>query len=151
MLEISKSRVRLHSVEGRTQWQLSVREKLQRAAEWLLWVGLCCRSLRKFTDVFSYETPLQRLSYPVAPSISLPFHLSCSCVWDRCGTPFFFFRLFFLIFFCCLSKEHEKLDAVLTCPKKMKKLTVDTFIKNSQKVLWSCQKTSLKVVCRQLL
>lgn len=43
---------------GCEQWQLSVRQRLQRSAEWLLWVILCCRSLRKFTDVFSYETPL---------------------------------------------------------------------------------------------
>lgn len=45
-------------VGGCEQWQLSVRQRLQRSAEWLLWVILCCRSLRKFTDVFSYETPL---------------------------------------------------------------------------------------------
>lgn len=89
------------------QWQLSVRQQLQRLTEWLLWVRLCCRSLRKFTDVFSYETPLRRLKYPVAPSISfshfshfslsifpvlaLSFPCSLSCVWDRCGTNFSFF------------------------------------------------------------
>lgn len=94
-------------IGARVQWQLSVRQRLQRLTEWLLWVGLCCRSLRKFTDVFSYETPLQRLKYPVAPSISLShfshfslsifpvlalsFPCSLSCVWGRCGTNFSFF------------------------------------------------------------
>lgn len=68
--KISETKVGLCVLGGCEQWQLSVRARLQRLAEWLLWVILCCRSLRKFTDVFSYETPLWRLKYPVAWSTS---------------------------------------------------------------------------------
>lgn len=134
MLETGECGVGLQCTRGWVQWQLSVRQGLQRLAEWLLWVRLCCRSLRKFTDVFSYETPLQRLKYPVAPSISLSslislfFYLSCSIslfpvLPFLCGrqmwNPFFF-----LLFFSCrLSREHEKLDNLftLTCLRSSQK------------------------------